>query len=86
MTFFSSFSSVEYKFGDEDTPDLFRNLSVYATVIDQIKNENSLYEDYQVIENQRPDSGNSRSPNKSNNYFQNIQNSKETKEFSSHSS
>ena len=55
MTFFSSFPIIEYKFGDEDTTDLFRNLSIYSTVVDQIKNENSLYEDYQIIENQRPD-------------------------------
>ena len=55
MTFFSNFPVVQYKFGDEDTNDLFRNLSNYTTVVDQIKNENSLYEDYQVIENQRPD-------------------------------
>jgi hypothetical protein len=55
MTFFSSFPTIEYKFGDEDTTDLFRNLSIYSTVVDQIKNENSLYQDYQIIENQRPD-------------------------------
>ena len=39
MTFFSNFPVVQYKFGDEDTNDLFRNLSNYTTVIDQIKNE-----------------------------------------------
>jgi len=55
MTFFSSFPTIEYKFGDEDTTDLFRNLSINSTVFDQIKNENSLYQDYQIIENQRPD-------------------------------
>jgi len=55
MTFFSSFPEIEYKFGDEKTSDVFRDIAIYSTVIDQIKNEITFYEDYTIDENQRPD-------------------------------
>lgn len=55
MTYFSSFPTVQYKFGNENTFDLFRNIAIYSTVVDQIKNEQSLYEDIIIVENERPD-------------------------------
>ena len=53
--FFEYFPQVSYKFGNEKTPDVFQNLSVYADVIDQVKDSKSLYTDYVVPEGERPD-------------------------------
>jgi len=55
MNFFKHFPEIEYKFGNEANPDIFRNITLYADVIDQVKDNTSLYEDYTVIENERPD-------------------------------
>jgi len=55
MAYFSSFPAVEYTFGTEKSTDVFRNIAIYSTIIDQIKNEIALYEDYTITENERPD-------------------------------
>ena len=55
MTYFRDFPSVFYKFGDETTEDVFRNISIYSDVVDQAKNALTLYEDYFIQEGQRPD-------------------------------
>tara|TARA_Y100000114_G_C11748270_1_gene322811 strand:+ start:66 stop:803 length:738 start_codon:yes stop_codon:yes gene_type:complete len=55
MTYFSSFPTTPYNFGDETSADLFRNITLYSDVIDQIRDESTLYEEYTILENERPD-------------------------------
>lgn len=55
MKYFNYFPAVEYKFGNEEEPDIFRNISVYAEVIDAVSNNSSFYNDYYIQEFERPD-------------------------------
>lgn len=55
MSYFRYFPFVEYKFGDEDLPDAFHNLSVYSDIFDELKNNVSFYEDYFLEDGMRPD-------------------------------
>jgi len=53
--FFRYFPDEFYKFGNENEADIFQNISVYADVIDQVKDISSVYEDYYITEGERPD-------------------------------
>ncbi len=53
--FFQNFPSVPYRFGDEELPVNFQNLSVYIDIFDQIREEQVFYQSYYIQENQRPD-------------------------------
>ncbi len=53
--FFEYFPRVFYKFGNEKTPDVFQDITMYADVIDQVKDSKSTYTDYYVQEDERPD-------------------------------
>lgn len=53
--FFRYFPDEFYKFGNENEADIFQNISVYADVIDQVKDISSVYEDYYINSNERPD-------------------------------
>lgn len=55
MQYFKNFPAVPYAFGDETLPDIFRNISIYATVIDDIRNNIAFYQDYYIQEFERPD-------------------------------
>ena len=44
--YFEYFPKVFYNFGNEKTSDVFQNITVYADIIDQIKDAKSLYTDY----------------------------------------
>lgn len=55
MNFFRHFPRTFYKFGDESNQDVFENLSIYADVIDQVKDKISVYQDYHILPNERPD-------------------------------
>jgi hypothetical protein len=55
MSFFTYFPTVDYYFGDEERPDRFRNIAVYAEVIDEIRNNVAFYQDYYIKEYERPD-------------------------------
>jgi len=55
MSFFTYFPRVEYRFGNEQNPDVFRNISVYADIIDQIKDNIAFYYDYTIEEFERAD-------------------------------
>ena len=39
MLYFTNFSNISYNFGDEPDPVAFQNISVYADIIDQIKDD-----------------------------------------------
>ena len=55
MSYFKDFPIIEYKFGDETNPDRFRNISIYADVLDTIKGDVSFYEKYYIGAEERPD-------------------------------
>lgn len=55
MAYFRNFPITEYNFGDEINPVLFQNLSTYTDVIDQISDNVSFYEKYEVLSGDRPD-------------------------------
>ena len=55
MNYFKYFPVVDYKFGNESNPDRFENISAYATVIDELKNNVAFYRDYTIQEFERPD-------------------------------
>ena len=55
MNYFKYFPIAPYGFGDETLPDLFRDLSVYVSVIDEIKQNVSFYNTYYIQEFERPD-------------------------------
>lgn len=54
-TFFKPFPTITYRFGNETSVAAFRDITIYADTFDQIKNEMTLYEDYHIIDGQRPD-------------------------------
>ena len=55
MDYFKFFPETSYKFGNESTPDVFRNISIYADVIDQVKDNLTVYENYNILDGERPD-------------------------------
>lgn len=55
MAYFKSFPRVFYKFGEEQTNDVFENIAVYSDIIDQVRDQTSLYQDYYILPGERPD-------------------------------
>ncbi len=56
MSYFNYFREVAYTFGSGTTsPSAFQDLSVYADVIDQIKDSVTAYSFYTILEGDRPD-------------------------------
>lgn len=55
MAYFRSFPQVEYDFGDDLVQDRFQNIAIYADVVDQVKDAVTLYEDYYILPDERPD-------------------------------
>lgn len=55
MSFFRYFPETDYYFGEEELPDRFRNIAVYAEVIDEIRNNIGFYQDYTIAPGERPD-------------------------------
>jgi len=53
--YFQYFPRSFYRFGDETTSDVFQNITVYADVIDQIRDNTTTYADYYIQDNERPD-------------------------------
>lgn len=55
MLFFKDFEKTDYRFGNEDFPIIFQNLTVYSDVVDQIKNNISFYNLLHINDGFRPD-------------------------------
>ena len=55
MNFFRYFPRTFYKFGDESNTAVFEDLSVYSDMIDQVKDKVTLYQDYYILPDERPD-------------------------------
>ena len=54
--FFKNFPVVNYNFGNESTPALFQNISVYIKLIDEIANDVAFYTTLHIQDYDRPDS------------------------------
>lgn len=55
MPYFNNFEKVLYKFGDETQKSLVQNMTVYADVIDQIRDDVSFYTKERIQEGERAD-------------------------------
>jgi len=55
MSYFADFPLAYYKFGDNEPPVIFQNLTTYLDLIDQIKDDASIYETYTILDGERPD-------------------------------
>ena len=55
MPHFSNFPSVLYRFGNELDPVIFQKLGTYVDIIDQVKDDITVYADYTVLDGERPD-------------------------------
>lgn len=53
--YFQYFPRSFYLFGNETTSDVFQNITIYADVIDQIRDNTTIYNDYYIQDNERPD-------------------------------
>lgn len=53
--FSNQFPTVAYKFGDNEAPVLFNNLTAYVDIVDQIKDNLSFYNKYTIQAGDRPD-------------------------------
>ena len=55
MTYFNNLNKVLYEFGDEVTSSVFQNLTLYADMIDDLKDASSFHEKYTIQQGERPD-------------------------------
>ena len=55
MLYFKDVEKLTYKFGDEPDKVVFQNLSAYADVVDQIKNDLTFANDHTIQEGFRAD-------------------------------
>jgi len=55
MSYFSSFPIEAYNFGNEVDTTFIQNISAYADVFNTMKNDVSFYEQYEILDNERPD-------------------------------
>ena len=53
--YFSRFPTNLYKFGSNEQPVLFQNLTAYVDIVDRLKDNIAFYEYYYIIEGDRPD-------------------------------
>lgn len=53
--YFINFPTVLYKFGDDEEPVIFNDLTVYIDLIDQLKSSVEYYEKYTILDGDRPD-------------------------------
>ena len=55
MSHFKHFPKVLYNFGNEISPVIFQKLGTYVDIIDQVRDDITIYADYTVLDNDRPD-------------------------------
>ena len=53
--YFKNFGTVDYRFGDNEKPALFKNISQYVDLIDQVKSNVAFYQKYTIVSGERPD-------------------------------
>ena len=54
-TYFRNYPLVRYKFGDDEAPALFQNLSTYVDILDTIADDSNYYHKYTILSGDRPD-------------------------------
>ena len=54
-TYFRNFPLIRYKFGDDEAPVLFQNLTTYVDVLDTVADDANFYNKYQILSGDRPD-------------------------------
>lgn len=55
MNYFRYYPTTPYKFGEEGTEEIFRNIAIFVDILEEIQNSVSLYEDYYIQDGERPD-------------------------------
>ena len=55
MSYFTNFPQIDYFFGNKVKPTRFTDLHVYIDLIDQIKDDVSVYTYYNLQDGDRPD-------------------------------
>tara|TARA_B100001094_G_scaffold315600_1_gene355755 strand:- start:161 stop:889 length:729 start_codon:yes stop_codon:yes gene_type:complete len=55
MPHFKNYPKVLYRFGNEIDPVVTQNLGTYVDIIDQVKDDITIYSDYTVLDGDRPD-------------------------------
>ena len=55
MSHFKHFPKVLYNFGNEIAPVVFQKLGTYVDIIDQVRDDITIYSDYTIIDGDRPD-------------------------------
>ena len=55
MSFFRNFPIIGYNFGNEVDQSLMQNITAYIDLIDQVADDASFYENYTIIDGERPD-------------------------------
>jgi hypothetical protein len=55
MSYFRNFPVVGYNFGNEIETTLFQNITAYVDLIDQVSDNATQYEYYEIMDNERPD-------------------------------
>ena len=53
--FFKNFDIIDYRFGDNEPPVLFNNITQYVDMVDQLKDNVSFYNKYTIVAGERPD-------------------------------
>tara|TARA_Y100000004_G_scaffold152688_1_gene175933 strand:- start:293 stop:1024 length:732 start_codon:yes stop_codon:yes gene_type:complete len=55
MSHFKHFPKVLYNFGNEIAPVVFQKLGTYVDIIDQVRDDITIYSDYTILDGDRPD-------------------------------
>tara|TARA_B100001093_G_scaffold239175_2_gene229107 strand:- start:3829 stop:4548 length:720 start_codon:yes stop_codon:yes gene_type:complete len=55
MSFFNGFPFTSYKFGNETDVAYIQDISAYVDIIDQVKENVSIYQKYDILDGERPD-------------------------------
>lgn len=55
MGYFKNFPNVLYKFGNEQSSNIFSDISAYVEIIDEIKDNLDFYSYYTILDGERPD-------------------------------
>jgi len=55
MPHFQNYPKVLYRFGNEIDPVVTQNLATYVDIVDQVKDDITIYSDYTILDGDRPD-------------------------------
>ena len=55
MSYFTNVPTAPYSFGSQELPVNFQNITAYVEVVDRIKSNLAFYENYYILDGDRPD-------------------------------